>query len=247
MAQSIVYLHGVPESGEMWQPFLDRTGGDAPDLPGFGRSDKPSDGDYSFRALGRWVSERTAALDRFSLVMHDWGAVGLLAAIERPAAIERLVLIDAVPLLPGYRWHGIARVWRTPVVGEVFMGLATKRSSKRLAKRQAPVELPDAVLDEAVEQAWKHFDHGTQRAILRLYRSAGEPLLAQAGKELGRIGAPALVVHGAQDPYIPAEFARAYADALGGPAELELVDGAGHWPWYEQPRVIDRVAAFLAG
>jgi pimeloyl-ACP methyl ester carboxylesterase len=246
MAQSIVYLHGVPESGEMWRPFLERTGGDAPDLPGFGRSAKPSDGDYSFRALGRWVSEHTAALDRFSLVMHDWGAVGLLAAIERPEAIERLVLIDAVPLLPGYRWHGIARVWRTPVVGEIFMGLATERSSKRLAKRQAPSELPDAVVDEAVERAWKHFDHGTQRAILRLYRSADEPLLAEAGRELGRIDAPTLVVHGAQDPYIPAKFARAYADALGGPTEVEIVDGAGHWPWFEQPGLIDRVTTFLA-
>jgi pimeloyl-ACP methyl ester carboxylesterase len=58
------------------------------------------------------------------LVLHDWGAVGLAFAQRAPERIERLVAIDAVPLLPGYRWHPIARVWRTPVAGEVAMGLA---------------------------------------------------------------------------------------------------------------------------
>jgi pimeloyl-ACP methyl ester carboxylesterase len=47
MAERIVYLHGVPQSGEMWRPFVEKTGGDAPDLPGFGSSDKPAHGDYT--------------------------------------------------------------------------------------------------------------------------------------------------------------------------------------------------------
>ena len=96
----------------MWEPFVARTGGDAPDLPGFGKTAKPNDADYSFRALGRWVSDYTRELERFSLVVHDWGSVGLLTAMERPEAIERVVIIDAVPFLPGYRWHPIARIWR---------------------------------------------------------------------------------------------------------------------------------------
>jgi pimeloyl-ACP methyl ester carboxylesterase len=42
MAERIVYLHGVPHSGARWQPFIERTGGLAPDLPGFGSADKPA-------------------------------------------------------------------------------------------------------------------------------------------------------------------------------------------------------------
>src|SRR3954469_9264830 len=122
MAERIVYLHGVPESGDMWKPFVERTGGDAPDLPGFGRSAKPADGDYSFRALGRWFSDYTKDLESFSLVVDDWGAVGLLTAMERPEAIERLVIMNAVPFLPGYRWHPLARIWRRRLAGELFMG-----------------------------------------------------------------------------------------------------------------------------
>src|SRR3954447_9898758 len=65
MADRIVYLHGVPQYGEMWEPFLERTGGDAPDLPGFGQADKPAAGDYSYRGLGGWFSDYTAGLERF--------------------------------------------------------------------------------------------------------------------------------------------------------------------------------------
>jgi pimeloyl-ACP methyl ester carboxylesterase len=247
MAERIVYLHGVPESGDMWRPFLAQTGGDAPDLPGFGRSRKPANGDYSFRALGRWFADYTKDLERFSLVLHDWGAVGLLAAIERPEAIERLVIMDAVPFLPGYRWHPVARIWRRRLAGELFMGLSSKWGFRMLATRQSETQVPEAVLEEAIDGIWKYFDHGTQRAILRLYRSAPEDKLAEVSRDLNKITAPALVVWGDKDPYLEPKFAHGYADALGGPAEVEIVEDAGHWPWYEQPHVIDRVAAFLGG
>jgi pimeloyl-ACP methyl ester carboxylesterase len=231
----------------MWRPFVERTGGDAPDMPGFGRSQKPASGDYSFRALGKWFADYTADVERYSLVIHDWGAVGLLAAMERPEAIERLVIMDAVPFLPGYRWHPVARVWRKRLAGELFMGLSNKWAFRLLAERQSETQVPDSVLNEAIDGVWKYFDHGTQRAILRLYRSAPEPVLAEAGRNLGAITAPALVVWGEKDPYLDTRFAHGYAAALGGPAEVDVVADAGHWPWYEQPAVIDRVAAFLAG
>jgi pimeloyl-ACP methyl ester carboxylesterase len=230
----------------MWAPFVARTGGDAPDMPGFGRTDKPSSGDYSFEALGRWFSEYTGGLDRFSLVVHDWGAVGLLTAMERPEAIERLVIMDAVPFLPGYRWHPVARMWRRPLAGELFMGLSTKWGFRLLAKRQSETQVPDSILEEAIDGIWKYFDHGTQRAILRLYRSAPEPKLEEAGRDLGRITAPTLVVWGARDPYLDIKFAHGYAEAVGGPAEVDIVEDAGHWPWYEKPDVIERVASFLS-
>lgn len=241
MAESIVYLHGVPHSGDMWRPFVERTGGIAPDLPGFGRNEKPGSGDYTFRGLARYVSDLVAPMERYSLVVHDWGAVGLLAALERPDALERLVVIDAVPFLPGYRWHGLARVWRTPVAGELFMGLSTKGGFKRIGRMQGGDR---ALVDALAEEIWPHFDHGTQRAILRLYRSAPEDVLAEAGRDLGRIEAKTLVVWGDRDPYLPLEFGRAYADVLRG--ELDVIEGAGHWPWLERPEVVDRVAAFVS-
>ena len=54
------------------------------------------------------------------------------------------------------------------------------------------------------EPVLAHFDPGTQRAILRLYRASPPATLAAAGSELGEVDAPALVLHGARDRYIPA-------------------------------------------
>jgi pimeloyl-ACP methyl ester carboxylesterase len=231
----VLYLHGVPNGGVMWTPFLERTGGVAVDLPGFGRSGKRADLDPSFAALGRFVGDFVdhLGLERVRLCVHDWGAVGLLWAIRQPERIDRVVVIDAVPFLPGYRWHFIARQWRRRVVGELAMG-ATIRP---VARRLLPAPLVDQVLED--------FDVGTQRAILRLYRSAPETALERAGQGLDRIAAPALVVWGERDPYIAPSFARAYAGALGGPADVEIAARGGHWPWLEDPGLVRIVTDFL--
>jgi pimeloyl-ACP methyl ester carboxylesterase len=243
----ILYVHGVPNSGVMWRPFLERTGGYAPDLPGFGESGKPANFGYSIRGYADFLEAYVdhLGLERFSLVTHDWGAVGLELAMRRPRAIERLVGVDLVPFLPGYRWHRTARIWRTPLAGELFMGFSTKWGMKRYLRMEGalPAEHVDAFMDEV----YPHFDHGTQRAILKLYRSAPPDVLARAGERLGEIAAPALILWGEEDHYLPIRFAREYAEALGGDARVELVPGAVHWIWLDRPEVVDTVAAFLAG
>jgi pimeloyl-ACP methyl ester carboxylesterase len=232
----VLYLHGIPTSSDDWVGFLERTGGLAPDLPGFGRTGKRGDLDYTMAGYDRFVEAFLdhVEIERVRLVMHDWGIVGLLWAQRFPERVERLVIVNGVPLLPGYRWHRVARLWRLPVLGEVTMGLATRWAARRV--------LPPAIVDEA----WPYFDQGTQRAILGLYRSSPEDALARAGLDLGGIECPALVVWGDRDPYVPARFADAYADALGGQAEVLHLPDAGHWPWHDHPDGLDRVAAFLS-
>jgi pimeloyl-ACP methyl ester carboxylesterase len=239
-----VYLHGVPEESGEWEPFLARTGGLAPDLPGFGTSGKRGDGDYTIEGydafLERWLEER--GIDRLQLVVHDWGAVGLAFAQRFPERIERLVVINAVPFLPDYRWHRIARVWRTRGLGELSMGL-TNRMTLKLASYESNVT-PGPMPDDYLDRVSEHFDQGTQRAILSLYRSSPPEKLARAGERLGAISCPSLVVWGERDPYLPARFADAYAQALGNAKIVRLPD-AGHWPWIDRPDVVETVTSFL--
>src|SRR4051794_7724867 len=236
-AVPVLYLHGVPTDGDDWLPFLERTGGFAPDLPGFGRSDKPPHFDYSIDGYARWLAAfvEDVGAERLSLVVHDWGAVGLALAQAAPERIERLVLINAVPLLPGYRWHRVARRWRTPLGGELAMGLTFKRTRRR--------GVPEPMLDRVYER----FDHGTQRAILKLYRSAPPAALEAAGRGLGDVKAPALVVWGEPDEYIPTEFAHAYAERLGGGGRGGGGGDAGPRPWGGRPGVGGRGGALLPG
>ncbi len=241
-ATPVLYVHGVPDSSDSWVSFLERSGGIAVDLPGFGRSAKRGDLDFSIAGYDRFLELflRHLNVDRLRLVVHDWGAAALAFAQRFPERIERLVVVDAVPLLPGYRWHPAARVWRLPLLGEALMGATSRWSLRRLADRR-PAAMPPALVDDV----WSHFDGGTQRAILRLYRSAPPDVLARAGARLGELKAPALVLYGEQDPYIPAHrFARAYAEALGGPAEHEVIAGTGHWPWLDRPELVDRIVDF---
>jgi pimeloyl-ACP methyl ester carboxylesterase len=234
-AAPVLYVHGVPTASFDWLPFLERIGGVAPDLPGFGRSAKPAEFDYSIAGYDGFLEAfcESIGLDRFSLVVHDWGVVGLALAQRFPERIEKLVLFTSVPLLPGFEWHRVARAWRRPVVGELTMGFTTRYALRRSMPR------------ELANRVWECFDQGTQRAILKLYRASPPELLARAGEHLGELRSPALVLWPTRDPYIPEEFGRRYADALGGPAEHELVD-SGHWMWHERPELVERVAAFLA-
>jgi len=242
----VVYVHGVPTNSDDWVPFLERTGGLAIDLPGFGRSGKPNDFPYGIEGyagyLDAWLAE--TGVDDYRLVVHDWGAVGLALAQLAPERVKKLVVINAVPLLPGYRWHRVARAWRTPLIGEMAMGFTFKRNLRRSLRNTTAVEDPPA---EFVDSIWSHFDHGTQRAILKLYRSAPPDVLAAEGEKLGEVKAPALVVWGDDDPYLPTDFAQRYADGLGGPARTEVIPGGRHWPWVGRPETVGLIADFLLG
>jgi len=244
-----LFIHGSPTHSEDWQPFLERMPGPALafDLPGWGRSARPSPSefDYSMDGLGRFTTRflQRMAVDEHSLVVHDWGAVGLIGAQEDPERVRRLVIVNAIPLLPGYRWHRTARVWRTRWLGELSNRLWSRRvldlglrESRGDWSRQDPA---------FVDMIWDHLDGDTLAAVLRLYRSADPERLAAAGERLGSIGAPSLVVWGLRDRYLPAGFGRAYADRLPN-AELMELPEAGHWPWIEAPEIVERLIGFLA-
>ncbi len=243
----LVYCHGNPTHSEEAIPLLEANGsGIAIDMPGWGRSDKPDPTrfDYSMYGLSAFLERCLDELEvgRRKLVVHDWGALALIGAQRRPELVEKLVVIDAVPLLPGYRWHWVAQLWRRRPIGEI-LNATTTRSSLALLLRQARGDR-SAMPPEFVDLIWKHWNRGTQRAVLQLYRHADPPCLAAAGTDLARLTCPALVLWGDRDVYLPTKFGEAYASALPN-AEFEAIEGAGHWPWIDDPLVVDRVLAFL--
>jgi pimeloyl-ACP methyl ester carboxylesterase len=244
----VVFAHGNPTHSADWQPFLERMRGPALafDFPGWGRSARPSPAefDYSMHGLARFTGRflQRMSVDEYSLVVHDWGVVALITAQEDPGRVRRLLISNAVPLLPGYRWHRVARLWRTRGLGELSNRLWTRslldwgmRESRGDWSRHDP-----AFIDEL----WNHLDRRTLAAVLRLYRSADPDRLAAAGERLSSITAPALVVWGLKDRYLPARFGRDYAARLPD-AELIEAPSAGHWPWIDEPGLVERMVRFL--
>jgi pimeloyl-ACP methyl ester carboxylesterase len=244
----VVYCHGNPSHGEDWLPFL-RRGGPAVaiDMPGWGRSDRPDPArfDYSMYGLSAFLERCLDELGvgRRKLVVHDWGSLALIGAQRRPDLVERLAVINAVPLLPGYRWHWVAQVWRRRPLGELANATTTKTSMALLMRQAHGDHRP--MPPEFIDRVWDHWDKGTRDATLALYRHADPDRLAQAGQDLDRLACPALIVWGDRDIYLPTRFGEAYAAALPG-SRLQVAPGAGHWPWIERPALVGEITDFLA-
>jgi pimeloyl-ACP methyl ester carboxylesterase len=240
-----VYIHGVPVSSDVWDPVLERTGGIALDLPGFGRSDKGGQLDYTVHGLAGMAAELIdqLALGPVALIGHEWGAViALELAASRPEQVTRVVLVDPLGLASGFTWPRVARIWRTRGVGELAMGAITRRVLARSLRGRAAT--PQAWSEERVKAVWEQFDQGTQRAILRLHRGTSHDHLAQLAPFLAEADLEALVLFGEQDRDQGAEHAQRVA-ALLPRATVRGIPGAGHWPWLDRPEAAEIIAAFL--
>jgi pimeloyl-ACP methyl ester carboxylesterase/2-polyprenyl-6-methoxyphenol hydroxylase-like FAD-dependent oxidoreductase len=247
--EAVVFVHGNPGSSRDWEGLAATVGGFGRavtlDMPGFGHADKPADFDYTVegyaRHLGRALEE--LGVRRAHLVLHDFGGPwGLSWAIAHPEAFGSVTLINiGVPL--DYRWHYLARIWRTPLLGELFMATTTRAGFRLLLKHGNPRGLPGAFVDRMYDD----FDRGTRRAVLRLYRATSDPggMARQMADALRRIPRPALVLWGKHDPYVPVALAERQREVFPD-ARVVVLEGSGHWPFADDPdRVAGEVVPFL--
>ncbi|RPH42336.1 MAG: alpha/beta hydrolase [Burkholderiales bacterium] len=110
---ALLLLHGHPQTLSIWHRVAPALAADftvvAADLRGYGDSSKPPGGAghaaYSKRAMAADMARLMHALgfDRFAVLAHDRGArVAHRLAIDHPAAVSRLVLLDIAPTLDMY-------------------------------------------------------------------------------------------------------------------------------------------------
>ena len=248
--EAVVFVHGNPGSGADWEPLLHAVGAGgrralAWDAPGFGQARAPASFAQTVDAHAAFIGRALDALgvERAHLVLHDFGGPwGLRWAAGDPARLGSAVLVGT-GVLPGYRWHALARVWRAPIAGELFMATTTRPGFRLLLGRGNPREL----LRSFVDRMYDDFDRGTRRAVLELYRSVTDVSgdsrrLIEALAPLDR---PALVLWGAYDPFLPVAFAERQREAFPG-AEVVVLPDSGHWPYVDDPDAFtSRLTAFL--
>lgn len=247
--EAAVFVHGNPGSGEDWRALVEGAGGFmravAPHMPGFGRAGKPDGFDYTIDGYAQHLDRVLEALGvrRAHLVLHDFGGPwGLAWAARHPSRVASVTLIN-IGVLRGYRWHFLARIWRTPLLGELFMATTTRAGFRALLKLGNPRGLPPAF----VERMYADFDAGTRRAILRLYRATGgiDAFSNALHAALRPLDLPALVVWGARDIYLPARYAEAQRDTFPRARVVMLAD-SGHFPYADNPAAVaDAVLPFL--
>jgi pimeloyl-ACP methyl ester carboxylesterase len=244
--EALVFIHGNPGSADDWGRLVGAAGAAghravAFDLPDFGETIAPDGFEHSPLGYAEFFAEALEELgiERVRLVLHDFGGpIGLVWAMAHPDALAGIVLIDT-GVLPGYTWHTLARVWRTPVLGEIFQAITNRRGYRFALNRNEPRGLPR----EFVEAMYDNYDRRTRRAVLKLYRATPDP--GGMSENLIEI-LPTLVIWGEDDAYLPSTYAAAQERAFPS-ADVHVLPASGHWPFADAPETVERLLVeFLA-
>jgi len=240
--EAVIFTHGSPGCSSEFARLLEETGtfsrALAIDVPGFGHADKPKPKDFIYDVpnIGIHLARQLEALGvtRAHFVGHDFGgAFNIIAATYNPLNVGSISMINS-GLMRGMRWHRIARVYRTPFIGELFMAVMNERGFKYTLR---------ALSENDLDVMWRNLDRSTRKAILALYRNTDMGPQTASLPQLRLLAAswPALVIFGEDDPYMPARLAPRNKESLPN-ATIHMINGAGHWPHLEKP---DEVSAKL--
>ena len=257
----VLFIHGLGSSGYMeWRFNLEFAAARhrvyAPDLPGFGRTEKPRARygiGYFTRFIDRYMEDRglrSAAVVGASL----GGRIALELALEHPKRVRKLVLVNALGLgRPNLQLsYGLMTL---PRVGEAVMKFASDAVQwvpqpmiRRVAARYAGAsrDLKRTMDDSYFSNLRELYAaDGYPDAYLATVRSLVTPKALFAAdhdlsKRLGEIKVPVQLIWGADDPLFPLAHA-ARAHALIRQSRLAVLEGAGHTPQAERPEEFNRV------
>jgi len=232
---TLVLVHGNPETAALWGPLVDALGCDdvvrlSP--PGFG-SPLPDDFAATYLAYRDWLEGELERVDGpIDLVGHDWGGCHVMNVVMHRPELVRSWASDVLGLFdPDYVWHDLAQVWQTAGDGEQLVDTMMGGTVQDRAEQMHALGIP---LDIAAEIAAAQGPE-MARAILALYRSAAQPVLAEAGRSLPVAAArPGLSLLATEDHYVGSdELRRRAADRAG--ARTDVLEGLGHWWMVQDP------------
>lgn len=248
-SEAVAFFHGNPGSAGDWVDLVGEVGSlgraIALDLPGFGQSPSPPGFGHTLDEYADWVGEALDATgsSRVHLVLHDFGGpIALVWAAQNRERVASVTLFNT-GILTGYDWHTMARVWQTPMLGELSMKIMNRGVFRRAVSSAEPRGLPSDFLDEMYD----NYDRETRSAVLDLYRSAKDigGRAEEVAAQLATADIPALVVWGAKDHYLSASFSSRQREAFPS-AEVHVVPDSGHWPFIDSPEVCSTLLlAFL--
>jgi haloalkane dehalogenase len=234
--QPVVFLHGEPTWSYLWRKVIPpvRDAGYrciAPDLPGFGRSDKPVDiGWYTYDRHVEAVEPLLQSLDLrdSTIVVHDWGGpIGLRLAVEHPDRISRIVVLDTGLFTGQQRMTDAWVAFRNFVerTEDLPVGFLVRGACKNDPGDEV-IAAYDAPFPSTASKA------GARAFPLMLPTSPEMPGAAAGQRVLEAMREdtrPKLVLWADSDPVLPLDVGRKFAAALGGAEVDHVIENASHF------------------
>lgn len=238
-ASSYSWRFAVPELSKHYEVFV-------PDLPGFGRADKPADFDYSIAGLHDWV---VAFMDQLGLKSARFagnsmgGVITLWLAMDSGPRVERMALLGT----PAYPENRPKFLWPLgwPVLGRLFESLLGERSVRYVVKGTFvdQSKITDAMIGEYVEPLKTA---AGRRAVAEFIRRAIPPDFRARIESYAGLQHPALVLVGDSDRMVDRRGGERLSQALPR-ARFEYLERCGHAPQEDAPeRVVPILREFFA-
>lgn len=248
-APALLLIHGFTASNFVWNDVLLPLAQKgfrviAPDLVGFGFSEKPKRGEYTVDAQARMIIGLMDSLGIESAMMVGssyGGAVAATCALDYGERIERLVLVDAV-INDDIKRQPLMRLARAPLLGDLISPLMLGSRTvvfRRLRQGYAPQNAH--LFDESKMKAHHRplLAASTQRATLSTLRRWSARRIED---EAHHIRQPVLLVWGEYDPETPLKHGRLMLEKIPN-ARLLIFRDCGHMPMEEYPREFAEVVA----
>jgi len=250
----VVMLHGEPTWSFLWRHVLVpvRDAGFrciAPDMAGFGRSDKPTD--VAWYSYDRHTELLAGLLDDLdlrdvTLVVHDWGGpVGLRVAVERPERVGRLVITDTG------LFTGAQRMTDTWLAFREVVATVDTLDIGRLVRAGCARDPGEAVLAAYDAPFPTEASKAGARAFPQLIPFSPDAPGADAGRRtlagLRDDRRPTLLLWADRDAVLPFAVGERFAEAIGRPPPRRIA-GAGHFLQEDEGRLVGRlIADWLTG
>jgi haloalkane dehalogenase len=219
----------------------------APDLPGFGRSDKPVDIDwYSYDQHFETIAElfERLGLRGATVVVHDWGGpIGLRVAAEQPEWVARMVILDTGLFTGHQKMTDAWKAFRDFVerTEDLPVGFLVRGACKRDPGDDV-IAAYDAPFPNAASKA------GARAFPLMLPTSPDAPG-AEAGQRvldaLRSDSRPKLILWADSDPVIPLATGHRFAETLGAELDGVIADASHFLQEDAGPEIGARIADWL--
>lgn len=253
-----VYVHGLAGSATNWTDLMghlsDVLASDAIDLPGFGYSPPPHDGDYSVDAHARTVARLIERRGRGPVHLFGnslGGAIATRVAARRPDLVRTLTLISpalpdlrprvgptriAVASVPGVGQWALRRLLAVPAEKRVMASMDMIYANPRLMHPERLRELIDEIrrrdgLDYAAPAVL-----GAARGIVTEFLRRGPRSL---WRDAARVLAPTLLMYGSLDRIVDARMA-GRAGRIFQNARIVVLPHVGHVAQMERPDLVAR-------